>query len=168
MADRTERVSTITVSPHKMVGYIGETVTFIAMGSDIRGEIVHGAKFTWESSDTDKLTIDEAGRAALLRPGMVIVTARAGVAVKTAAVLIRPTRRPVQTDAEWRADQDSIVSSTGEQTGVKSVLASLMDRLAPTACAQGGGQGADYPNATWPGDVGTPPFAALEQTRLGP
>jgi hypothetical protein len=48
------------------------------------------------------------------------------------------------------------------------VLAALVDRVAPTAYAQGGGQGADYGNATWPGQVGTPPFTALEDTRLGP
>jgi hypothetical protein len=97
-----------------MVGYIGETVTFVAMGVDAQGQIVHGPRFTWDSSDTEKLVIDEAGRATLLQPGTVIVTARGGSATKTAPVLIRANRRPVQTDAEWQADQDSLVSSAGE------------------------------------------------------
>lgn len=165
LADRTNRVATVTISPHRMVGYIAETVTFVAMGADIRGELVHGAKFSWESSDTSKLTIDDAGRATLLAPGMVIVTCRAGLALKTASVLIRPMRRPVQTDQQWRTDQESRVSSTGGENGVGDVLVSLVDKLAPTAHAQFNPWG-DNPKAA--GQIGTPPFAALEETRLGP
>ena len=159
-------MSSVKVSPYKLVGYIGDSVTFVAMGTDIHGQPAHGAKFTWESSDPTKLTIDEAGRAALLQPGPVTVTARAGLAMGTAPVLIRPSRRPLQTDEEWRADQDRLVGSN-DQAGDKGVLAVLMDLLAPTAHAQGGGQGSDYGNATWPGQAGTPPFTALEDTRLG-
>jgi RHS repeat-associated protein len=167
MAERTARVATISVSPHRMVGYIGETVTFVAMGSDIRGELVHGAKFQWESSDTNKLTIDEAGRATMLHPGMVIVTARAGLAVHTAPVLIRPIRRPVQNDQQWRADQESLVGEAGPSSGDgrQGVLASLIDHLMPTAHAQFNPWG-DNPKAA--GQIGTPPFTALEDTRLGP
>jgi RHS repeat-associated protein len=165
MAERTARVATIAVSPHRMVGYMGETVTFVAMGSDIRGDLVHGAKFQWESSDTNKLTIDEAGRATMLHPGMVIVTARAGAAAQAAPVLIRPVRRPVQTDQQWRADQESLVSSVGKGDNGSGVLASLMDRLLPTAHAQFNPWG-DNPKAALP--IGTPPFTSLEPTRLGP
>jgi RHS repeat-associated protein len=165
MAERTARVATIAVAPHRMVGYIGETVTFVAMGSDIRGDLVHGAKFQWESSDTNKLTIDEAGRATMLHPGIVIVTARAGAATQAAPVLIRPIRRPVQTDQQWRADQESLVSSVGDGDNGSGVLASVIDRLLPTAHAQFNPWG-DNPNAA--GIIGTPPFTALEPTRLGP
>jgi YD repeat-containing protein len=167
MAERTARVATIFVSPHRLVGYIGESVTLVAMGSDIRGDLVHGAKFQWESSDTNKLTIDEAGRATMLHPGMVIVTARAGLALQTAPVLIRPNRRPVQTDQQWRADQESLVGEAGPSSGDGSqgVLASLMDHLMPTAHAQFNPWG-DNPKAA--GQIGTPPFTALEDTRLGP
>jgi hypothetical protein len=165
MAERTARVATINVAPHRMVGYIGETVTFVAMGSDIRSDLVHGAKFQWGSSDTNKLTIDEAGRATMLRAGMVIVTARAGAAAQAAPVLIRPIRRPVQTDQQWRVDQESLVSSVGNGDNGSGVLASLMDRLMPTAHAQFNTWG-DNPNAA--GQIGTPPFTALEPTRLGP
>jgi RHS repeat-associated protein len=170
MAERIARVATVKVAPHKLVGYVGDSVTFIAMATDALGEPAHGAKFTWESSDPNKLTIDEAGRASLLHPGLVRVTARAGFAEQTALVLIRPTRRPLQTDEEWRADQDSLVGDGRQQTddGHLGMLAGLVDRVAPTAYAQSGGQGADYGYATWPGQAGTPPFTALEDTRLGP
>jgi hypothetical protein len=66
MAERTARVSFVKVAPHKLVGYVGDSVTFVAMGTDLAGQPAHGAKFTWESSQLDKLTIDEAGRATLL------------------------------------------------------------------------------------------------------
>ncbi len=191
LAERTAVVAAVRVSPHKLVGYVGDRVSFAGMGVDGDGQPAHGAKFEWESSDTSKLTIDEAGRASLLAPGIVIVTARAGAAMKTAPVLIRPTRRRVQTDAEWRADQDSLVASAGSGTdnekgigseagngselGIGNILASLGghlatlgDRLMPTAYAQGGGQGVDFGNAAPIGQVGTPPFAGLEETRLGP
>ena len=90
MAERTARVSAVSISPHRLVAYIGETVTFIAMGTGLDGYPAHGAKFQWESSDTSKLTIDEAGLATMLQPGMVIVSARAGAAIQAAPVLIRP------------------------------------------------------------------------------
>jgi len=165
MAERTARVATISVAPHRLVGYIGESVTFVAMGKDIQGQPAHGAKFQWESSDTSKLTIDEAGRATMLNAGVVIVTARAGLAAQAAPVLIRSTRRPVQTDAEWRADQESFVSSTGAGEDDKGMLTSLMERMMPTAHAQFNTWG-DNPHAA--GQIGTPPFTALEETRLGP
>src|SRR5258708_7711564 len=47
IAERTARVATIAVAPHRLVGYIGETVTFVAMGKDIQGQPAHGAKFQW-------------------------------------------------------------------------------------------------------------------------
>ena len=167
MAERTARVSAISVSPQKYVGYIGDSVTFVAIGTDPEGQPAHGAKFTWESSNEDKLTIDEAGRATLLGPGLVRVTARAGAIEKTASVLIRPLRRRMQTDQEWKDDQDSLVGDGRPETGDRGVLASLVNSLAPTAHAQGNSVG-DYGNAATIDAVGTPPFAALEETRLGP
>jgi RHS repeat-associated protein len=166
IAERTARVAEIKVTPQRLVAYIGDTVTFVAMGSGLNGQPEHGAKFQWGSSDTNKLTIDEAGCATMLQPGMVSVTATAGAAAQTAQVLIRPTRRHVQTDEEWRADQQSLVGDgrpeTGDRTGV---LASLLERVMPTAHAQFNPWG-DNPNAA--GQIGTPPFTALESTRLGP
>ena len=167
MAERTARVSSIAVSPQKYVGYIGDSVTFVAMGTDSEAQPAHGAKFTWESSSEDKLTIDEVGRATLLGPGLVRVTARAGAIEKAASVLIRPLRRRMQTDQEWKDDQDSLVGDGRPETGDRGVLASLLNSLTPTAHAQGNSVG-DYGNAATIDAVGTPPFAALEETRLGP
>jgi hypothetical protein len=166
LADRIASVSTISLSPRRFVGYLGETTTFTALGTDSSGEVVHGAKYTWESSDTEKLQIDEAGRASFLLPGLLRVTCHAGSASATAHVLVRPQSRPVQTDAEWRADQDSLTDD-GRTVG-ESVLPSLLDRLAPTAHAQGGGYGNDVPSDGLVGQVGTPPHTMLEPTRLGP
>lgn len=139
VAERTAVVSSITVSPNKLVGYIGDVVTFVAMGMDAPGRPAHGARFTWASSDEGKLTVDEAGRATLVAPGLVIVTCSAGVAVKTTPVLIRPARRRVQTDQEGKADQDSLIGDGREPGGGgQGVLASLIDLLlAPAApCAR--------------------------------
>lgn len=82
-------------------------------------------------------------------------------------MLIRPTRRPLQTDTEWRADQDSLSETAAGPTGFIEALPSLLDELAPTAHAQGNSPG-DYGNAAPIGQVGTPPLTALEETRLGP
>jgi RHS repeat-associated protein len=166
MADRNARVANIILSPNKFVGYLGETATFIALGKDFANQPVHGAKFNWESSDNNKLQIDEAGRATMLQPGLVRITCRTGAASATVPVLIRPRRRPVQTDDEWRADQNSL--SVDNQTTGELTLPPLLDSIAPTAHAQGGGYGNDIPSDGIIGTVGTPPHRALEQARLGP
>ena len=176
LEDRIARVWQITISPHRFVGYIGDKVTFVAMGSDASGDPVHGAKFTFESSDESKLTIDEAGQASLLQAGRVQVICWAGTTNQTVQVQIRPTRRPLQTDAEWRADQDSLVSIVSPMPESKGLVSSLLDRVVPTVHAnpvpfQSGCTGCspgDYGNAATLGQVGTPPYAALEGTRLGP
>jgi RHS repeat-associated protein len=167
LAERSAAVESVRLSPHKLVGYVGDHVTFVGMGVDSGGQPAHGAKFEWESSDTSELEIDEAGGATLLGPGLVRVTCRAGSASRSAPVLIRPTRRRLQTDLEWRADQDSLSETLTVPTGFIDALPSLLDKLAPTALAQGNSPG-DYPNATWPGQVGTAALTALEETRLGP
>src|SRR5215510_12471576 len=51
--------------------------------------------------------------------------------------------------------------------GLGDIPARLIDKVAPTAHAQGNSPG-DYGNAAYVGAVGTPPFAGLEDTRLGP
>ena len=167
LGERNAAVRSILVSPHRLVGYVGDQVTFVGMGVDADGQPAHGAKFDWLSSDSGKLDIDEAGRAILRQPGLVLVTCRTGVASRSVPVLIRPTRRRLQTDLEWRVDQDSLDPSTLGQMDGESLIGSLMDRLAPTAHAQGNSPG-DYGNAATIGAVGTPPFTALEETRLGP
>jgi RHS repeat-associated protein len=165
LADRNARVAQIRISPHKFVGYLGETATLTSLGADSSGQTVQGVKFDWESSDTDKLQIDDAGRATFLNPGLARVTCRTGSASATIPVLIRPRRRPIQTDPEWRADQDSLTDD-GQTTG-HLTLPSLLDGLTPTAHAQGG-YGDDFPSDGVVYGIGTPPHTALEQTRLGP
>lgn len=165
VASRTSRVSRIRITPFKLVGYIGETQTFSAVGLDASGEIVHGAKFTWESEKTDKISIDEAGRTNFLAPGQTRIICRAGSTSAEATVQVRPIRRPRQSDSEWKTDQDSLQGEESGAVGLLNVFPSLLDKIAPTASAQGTlgndmGQSAD-------GGVGNPRNAALEQTRLG-
>ncbi|MEK6301164.1 MAG: RHS repeat-associated core domain-containing protein [Acidobacteriota bacterium] len=167
LADRNGAVASVRVSPHKLVGYVGDHVTFTGMGIGADRQPAHGAKFDWESSDTSKLEIDEAGHATLRQPGLVRVTCRTANASQSAPVLIRPTRRRLQTDNEWRADQDSLSDAATGPSGFLDALPSLLNKVAPTANAQGNSPG-DFPNATWLTHVGTPAFTALEDTRLGP
>jgi RHS repeat-associated protein len=174
LTDRINQVSSIRVSPFKSVGYQGDSMTFSALGMDSSASTVQGVRFAWESSDTDKLKIDNTGEAALIRPGLVRVICRAGSSEGVAFVLIRPGSRRPQTDSEWDADQSSF-SVTGQTTGSgqssvvsrqlsdqsaegngpsadsdeKSVVESVIDALAPTAFAQGcsqsyGGDSADF------------------------
>jgi hypothetical protein len=111
LADRIARISEITVSPEKFVGYVGDKLTFVAIGSDLLDRPVQGAKFQWLSSNPSQITIDDAGRASFLKPGLVRITCSAGSNQRTVPVLIRPGSRPIQTDAEWRADQESLDAS---------------------------------------------------------
>src|SRR5215510_7779541 len=99
--------------------------------------------------------------------GLARVTCRAGGTEQSVVVQIRPTRRPMQTDSQWKADQDSLDPATVGQVGLADIPGRLLDKLAPTAHAQGNSPG-DYGNAVYVGAVGTPPFAGLEATRLGP
>ncbi|MEW6128915.1 MAG: RHS repeat-associated core domain-containing protein [Acidobacteriota bacterium] len=80
MTERNNRVSRIRISPFKFVGYLNEAQIFTALGVDANGEIVHGAKFSWETSDRNILTIDDTGRATFLQPGQARLICRAGAA----------------------------------------------------------------------------------------
>ena len=177
MADRASAVAHIRLNPVKFVGYLDETITFTALATDFLDRTIQGVKFSWEESDqANKLSIDEAGRATFLQPGLARITCRAGSAVATAAVLIKPGHRPIQTDAEWRADQASL-SVTGNSNGSSSqpgqdFFSSLLDRLAPTAYAQNGPYyGNDFAyDQLWSEPrnlVGSPPNRAIEPTALG-
>ncbi|MEW6207562.1 MAG: hypothetical protein AB1631_04295, partial [Acidobacteriota bacterium] len=123
LIDRINQVSTIRVSPFKTVGYQGDSLTFSALGLDSSSSTVQGVRFEWESSDPDKLKIDNTGEATLLQPGMVRVICRAGSSQGAAFVLIRPGSRRPQTDQEWDADQSSF-SVTGQSTSGQSSVAS--------------------------------------------
>jgi hypothetical protein len=139
MADRASAVARVQINPVKLVGYENEGSTFTATPSDFLDRTVQGVKFSWESSDTNKLQIDDTGRARFLQPGIVRITCRAGTAIATAPVLIRPNHRPRQSDAEWRVDQQALAmnghnrwrnrSSEGDRfSAVLSGRRSLTDR----------------------------------------
>ncbi|MEK6300191.1 MAG: RHS repeat-associated core domain-containing protein [Acidobacteriota bacterium] len=171
LADRRARVSQIRVSPFKLVGYAGEGATFTASPSDFRDRTIQGVKFDWESSDPQKLQIDEAGRATFLQPGRAWITCRAGTASATAPVLIRPGHRPVQSDQDWRNDQNGLDASgniVGQSGGSSestvaaagTIINSLLDRLTPTASAQ------VYPDL-WAADVGYDQLWSEPRNALG-
>ncbi|HEX8090579.1 MAG TPA: hypothetical protein VF762_17095 [Blastocatellia bacterium] len=143
-------------------------------------EILHGVKFTWESSDPDKLEIDEAGQATFLRPGLARITCRAGSAQAIAPVLIRPGHHPPQSDSQWQADQNSLgvdgatIGLQGGSGSNEGLLSSMMDKLMPTAFAQScgsGGDGGDFPYDELYSEprnlVGSPHNRAAESTRMG-
>jgi RHS repeat-associated protein len=177
MADRAAAVRTIRLNPTKYVGYVDETISLTALPTDHLDRTVQGVKFSWESSNPDKVLIDDTGRATFLQPGLARITCRAGSVSRTAPMLVRPNQRPRQTDAEWRADQarlhtDGTEASNGSES--TNPIASLIDKLVPTASAQIGGGG--VPNTDFAYDelwsdpanlVGSPRNRAVESTRLG-
>ncbi|MEK6304510.1 MAG: RHS repeat-associated core domain-containing protein [Acidobacteriota bacterium] len=175
LTDRVSRVARIRISPRRFVAYQGQSQTFGAVPANLRDQTVQGVKFSWESSDPDKVQIDDVGRATFLQPGMARITCRAGTAQASVPVLVRAGRRPRQSDAEWWADQQSLsetATPTGSSgsTGSAGLLAGLIDKLVPTAEAQ----------TSWPDDfgydelwseprnlVGSPRNRVVEATRIG-
>ena len=92
------------------------------------------------------------------------MTAHAGSTGGSATVLVRPARRPRQSDDQWRADQETLPAST--TLGSEELLSSLLDRFVPAARAQGGG-GGDIGLSAAVGAVGNPLYGVIESTRLG-
>jgi hypothetical protein len=142
LTDRLAAVAHIRISPGKFVGYEGEGITLTAHPTDFLDRTIQGVKFTWESSDAEKIQIDDLGRARFLQPGLARITCRAGSAEATAPVLVRPGHRPRQTDEQWQVDQSSLgVSATpgnpNGSSGMGGSLPLLLDKLNPTASAQG-------------------------------
>src|SRR5215471_17877623 len=58
---RTAAVSIIHISPAKFVGYTDQQVSFSAFGTNSAGATIQGARFSYSSSDTSKLTINDLG-----------------------------------------------------------------------------------------------------------
>ena len=171
-SDRIAQVRTIRLSPSRFVAYQGESLTFQAIGMNFAGETVQGVVFdSWDSSDSASVQVDDSGRARFLNPGLTTITCRAGAAVAVARVLIKQGRRPRQRDQEWKTDQDSLTDT--ESGGIGSLLPSLLDKLAPTVYAQGGGYSApDFGyDELWSESrnlVGSARNRAIEPTGLGP
>ena len=177
MSDRINRVSTIEISPRRFVGYQGQTVVFSALPTDSAGHTIQGVRFAWLSLNTDKVEIDEQGRATFLQPGLARIICRAGLAQSSASVLVRQGQRPRQTDAQWRADQDlideagNIVGQTGSTFPTSNIAAALLNKLSPNAQAQIGPPSYDdlfYDEFTEPRNlVGSPTSRAVESARMG-
>ena len=178
LADRLAAVARVRITPYKFVGYQNQSVTFSALATDALGNTVHGVKFTWESSDPQKADIDETGQVTFLQPGLATITCRAGLVTATAPVLVRSGAHPIQTDAQWAADQASLTVSGTTSSGsgaAAALLPSLLDQLAPStfaqSCTSGGDPGDVAYNELWndPRNLtGTPRNRAIEPTRLGP
>jgi RHS repeat-associated protein len=173
-ADRVAAVAQLRLSPGRLVAYLDQTVVFNALPTDSLDRTVQGVPLMWESSNPDKIQIDDSGRATCLRPGLARITCRAGAVSATAPMFVRPIRRPVQSDAEWRTDQ-SFLRPDGTLRGMNGSgpsdwIASLVDRLSPTALAQ------SYVNNDFPYDelwsdpanlVGSPRNRVMDSSRLG-
>ncbi len=173
LADRLARVERIQVSPSVFVGYQNQPVVLAAIASDLAGSTVQGVKFSWESSDTDKVQIDDSGQAVFLQPGRAKIICRAGSVKSIVPVLVKPGPRPMQTDAQWRIDQAGL-NSDDAPTGASSAafVHSLLDKVSPTAEAQI--QPPDnsefYYDQLWSEPrnlIGSPPNRATDSWRLG-
>lgn len=174
LADRLAYVTQLQITPRRFVGYLGQTVAFTALPLNANGQTIQGVRFDWESSDTNKALIDDAGRARLLQPGLVRITCHAGNVHAGVFLLVRPGNRPRQSDAEWQADQQSLSETTttganGSNT-VEQLAASLLNHLIPAAHAQAGWTNDLGYDEQW-NDlrnlVGTPRNRAAESTRVG-
>jgi YD repeat-containing protein len=176
LADRLAAVTHIRISPGKFVGYEGGSLTLTAHPTDYLDRTIQGVKFIWESSNTDKVEIDDMGRARFLKPGLARITCRAGSFEATTLVLVRPGHRLPQTDDEWRADQSSLRANAEHSNSFDGsdskvgLLSSLLEKLSPSASAQ----------SFWPNDlgydhlwseprnlVGSPHNRAIESTAIG-
>ena len=175
MADRAAAVANLRLSPARQVAYLNQTVIFTALPTDYLDRTIQGVNIaSWESSNPDKVAIDDSGRATCLQPGLARITCRVGSVTATAPLLVRPIERPMQNDAEWRADQASLRPDGTVRgmngSGPADWIASLVEQLAPTANAQ------SYSNTDFPYDelwsdpvnlVGSPRNRVTESTRVG-
>jgi len=173
-ADRVAAVAQLQISPARLVAYLDQTVILTALPSDSLNRTIQGVPLTWESSDPTRVQIDDSGRATCLQPGLARITCRAGAVSATAPLYVRPIQRPVQSDADWRADQAALRPDGTLRgmngSGPSDWLASLVDKLSPTALAQ------SYANNDFPYDelwsdpanlVGSPRNRVTDSSRIG-
>src|SRR5436853_1981448 len=135
-ADRRARVARIRINPAKFVGYEGQQVVFTAFPTDASDEPAQGIRFDWSSSNPEKVKIDEAGRATFMQAGLAWITCSIGAARALVPVLVRQGRRPMQSDSDWRSDQNRL-NADGASTSTTSWIPNLLDKLVPTAYGQG-------------------------------
>jgi RHS repeat-associated protein len=174
LADRLAYVMQVQITPRRFVGYLGQTVPFTALPLNANGQTIQGVRFNWESSDTDKAVIDDAGRARLLQPGLVRITCHVGNVQASVPLMVRPGTRPRQSDAEWQADQQSLSETTttgaNESNRVEQLTNSLLNYLMPTTQAQAGWTNDLGYDELWNDPrnlIGTPQHRAVENTRIG-
>jgi RHS repeat-associated protein len=164
LADRLAAIYQVRVSPSKLVAYTSQVVGFSAIGTDATPESVQGSKFTWSTSDTSIISIDESGKATMLKPGFCWVQCSAGVVTQRVPVLVRPGPRPAQSMADWIKDQNSL-SPGGSVT--PGGMARLLDSLAPTAEAQNNSYAGDYLWNYTPNLTANPRNRMIVPTRIG-
>lgn len=175
-AERASSVTSISITPERIVGYQGQQISFSALGHNANGLTIQGVQFTWSSSDAEKLQIDGSGAATLSAPGLVWLSAATPNASTRVPVLIRPGEQPMQSDSEWLVDQEqlrpdgTIIPIQGTTTG--SLLNSLVEHLVPTAHAQsGGGDSGDFLyDELWSEPrnlVGSPRYRVMTSSAIG-
>jgi RHS repeat-associated protein len=172
LADRLAQVAQVQITPRRFVGYIGQTVAFRALPLNASGQTIQGVRFDWQSSDASKVQIDDDGQAHLLHPGLVRITCLAGTAQASIPLLVRPGARPMQSDADWQADQQNLSASASPDNpaGPIETLEGLAAQLMPTAHAQSSGSSDLAYDEMWNDPrnlVGTPRNRAVEGTRIG-
>lgn len=172
-ADRVAAVRRLQVNPSRYVGYVGQSIAFRALPLNSSSQTIQGVRLDWESSNTDKVVIDDGGLARLLQPGLVRIVCRAGSVQASVPLLVRPGTRPRQSDVEWQADQRSLAETTTDGSSANTLgdLAdSLLNHLTPTVQAQAGWID-DLPyDELWNDPrnlVGNPPHRAAESTMAG-
>jgi RHS repeat-associated protein len=136
-------VSSITVTPAKHAAFVGDRVAYSAQPRDVGAAVVHGIKFSWSTLNRDKVSIDEAGRATMLAPGLATIVCTAGLATGTALVLVRPGNRRAQSDAQWRLDQGgaSFVVPPSGGGSASLVVPDASSRVAASGVPSGGASG---------------------------
>ncbi len=171
-AERAAAVSRLQISPLKFVAYQGQTLNFTALPMDAQDRVIQGVRISWESSDAEKVQVSDSGNVTFLQPGLARVVCRVGAVQSGAFVLVRPGARPQQTDEQWRADQSTLrVNGTvGSATRTGKLLPNLLNRIAPTAEAQGPVQYELLYDSLWNDPrnlVGSPNNRAAEATKIG-
>jgi hypothetical protein len=170
-AERINAVSRLQISPARFVSYQGQAHKFNALPVNANQQAIYGVKPSWESSDPEKVQIDDSGKATFVQPGQARIICRVGSVEASVPIQVRLGRRPIQSDAEWHSDQSSLNPEGGSSSGATgSLLRGLMKQLAPTVEAQ-----SNAPNDlaydelyTDPKNlIGSPGKRVVEATRIG-
>lgn len=71
-------VASVAISPTSATIHVGATQQFTATATDVKGNTITGAQFSWSISFSGIATIDSSGLATGISPGTVVVTANSG------------------------------------------------------------------------------------------